>query len=94
MSKKRKEPEPRVVTEDVQKILRRVVKSEEDDGGNSVSLVAEKADTSTRTIYRVLAINTETISLDLADRICVACEAHLMECRLSWPDGRITHYLD
>lgn len=94
MSKKttQKEIEPRVPTEDVQKILRRIVRPDEDDTGDSVATIAMKAETSTRTVYRVLAGTTKTLSLDLADRLCIAADAHLSECRLQWPDGSITAY--
>lgn len=85
-------PEPRVITVDVQTILRRVIKPGDDDAGYSVSLIAEKANVSTRTVYRVLQASTETISLDLADRLCLAAGAHLAHCRLKWPDNRITDY--
>lgn len=85
-------PEPRVLTEDVQAILRRVVRPGEDDGGESVSLIAEKAGISTRTVYRVLQRTTETISLDLADRLCLASDSHLALCRLRWPDGSVSDY--
>ncbi len=87
-------PEPRVVTRDVQKILRRVIRPGDDDSGESVTLIAERAKVSTRTVYRVLQAKESqpTISLDLADRLCLACEAHLLLCRLSWPDGSITGY--
>jgi hypothetical protein len=81
------------LTEDVQVILRRVVRPDQDDEGASVATIAEKADTSTRTVYRVLAGTTKTLSLSLADRLCIAADAHLSECRLSWPDGRIEPYL-
>jgi DNA-binding transcriptional regulator/RsmH inhibitor MraZ len=95
MSKKKKstEVEPRVLTEDVQHILRRLVKPDQDDEGDSVQTIAEKADTSTRTVYRVLAGTTKTLSLDLADRLCLAAGAHLSECRLQWPDGRVEPYV-
>lgn len=91
---KKKEKEPRVLTEDVTNILRRVIKPDDDDEGKSVSLIAEKANTSTRTVYRVLAQTTETLSLDLADRLCLAAGAHLEECHLVWSDGRVQHYLE
>lgn len=89
-----KEPEPRVVTADVQRILRRVVRPDDDGSGESVVMLAERAQTSARTIYRILACTTTTIQLDLADRCCLAANAHLMECRLQWPDGRVQWYLD
>lgn len=96
MSKKKKstEVEPKVLTEDVQMILRRIVKPDQEDEGDSVSTIAEKADTSARTVYRILAGTTNTLSLDLADRICLAAGFHISECRLYWPDGRVTGYLD
>ena len=85
--------EPKVVTADVTAILRKVVRPGDEDNGESVALVADKAKTSTRTVYRVLANSSPDISLDLADRLCVAAEAHISACRLVWPDGRITGYL-
>lgn len=84
------EIEPRVLTEDVQRVLRRIIGTDED--GESVTIVAEKAGTSTRTVYRVLARTTESIQLDLADRLCIAASAHLRECRLLWPGGLVTEY--
>ncbi len=71
-------PEPRVRTSDVQAILQSVVRPDEDDGV-SVSLIASRAGVSTRTVYRVLNPDEKktTISLDLADRLCVACGTHI-----------------
>lgn len=87
-----KEEEPRALTADVQRVLRRVVQPDQEDAGESVVMLAQRANTSARTIYRILAKNTETISLDLADRCCLAADSHLSECRLAWQDGRITSY--
>lgn len=85
--------EPKVLTEDVRQILRRVIRPGEDDDSGGVALIAEKADTSTRTVYRVLSENhTEAISLHLADRLCIAAGSHVALCRLKWPDGTITSY--
>lgn len=89
-----REIEPRVLTVDVQRILKRVVKPDNDDVGDSVTKIARAAETSTRTVYRVLAATSETLSLDLADRLCLAADAHLSECRLEWPNGHIQGYLD
>lgn len=89
-----KEAEPRVLTEDVQRVLKRVVQPGDEDSGESVVALAERANTSARTVYRVLARSTDSINLDLGDRLCIAASSHLMECRLVWPDGRITSYLD
>lgn len=85
-------PEPRVVTEDVQAILRRVIKPGSDEGGRSVALVAERARVSTRTVYRVLQADKPTIGLDLADRLLLAVGSHLAHVRLSWPDGAVSSY--
>lgn len=84
--------EPKVLTEDVRIILRRVIRPDDDDGG-SVQMIAERAETSTRTVYRVLSEgHAEAISLDLADRLCLAAGSHVALCRLRWPDGKVTSY--
>jgi hypothetical protein len=89
-------PEPRVLTADVQEVLRRVVRpSDEEGGGEAVAMIAERAGVSTRTVYRVLNPDESkpTISLDLADRLCIAAGVHIaFSCRLVWSDGRITQY--
>jgi hypothetical protein len=87
-----KEIEPRVLTADVATTLRRVVRPDDEDAGDSVALIAEKAQTSTRTVYRVLSVSTETLSLDLADRLVLAANSHLAlsGCRLYWPDTEET----
>lgn len=87
-----KDPEPRVVTEDVAAVLRNVVRPGDEDVGKSVSLIAERADTSTRTVYRVLAQSTASISLDLADRLCGAADVHLSRCRIMWPGTKPLPY--
>lgn len=84
--------EPKVLTEDVRTILRRVIRPDDDDGGG-VAMIAERAETSTRTVYRVLSEkHSDAISLDLADRLCLAAGSHVALCRLKWPDGRVTSY--
>lgn len=91
-------PEPRVLTQDVQAVLREVIRPDDEDSGKSVALIAERSGYSTRTIYRVLnpAPRSDgepaTISLDLADQLCLAAGRHLSACRLYWPDGIITSY--
>lgn len=85
-------PEPKVLATDVQTILQRVVRPGDEADGESVSLIAHKADVSTRTVYRALKPEQHAISMDLADRLCLAADAHLSECRLVWPDGRVTPY--
>lgn len=89
---KRTKPEDRVYTKDVQQILKRLVRPDDPDAGDSVSLIAEKANTSTRTIYRILAATTPTISLDLADRVCLAADAHVSDCRLVDYEGNVVPY--
>jgi len=84
--------EPRVLTCDVAAVLQPVVRPDDDDSGSSVSLIAEKAETSTRTVYRVLSLHTDTINLDLADRLCLAAGDHLASCRLKHSDGTIRAY--
>lgn len=88
-------PEPRVRTDEVRAILRRVIRPGDDDAGESVARIAEDADVSTRTVYRVL--NPEeakpTISLALADDLCLACGVFPAgNVFLVWPDGRVTDY--
>jgi len=86
-------PEPRVKTDDVQEILRRIIRPGDEEGGKSVALVAERARVSTRTVYRVLQGDRPTIGLDLADRLCLAAGSHIAHCTLVWPDGRETSYV-
>jgi hypothetical protein len=91
-------PEPRVLVDDVQRVLEAVVRPTNANGeqieGESVTLIAEKAGVSTRTVYRVLKPDPskDTISLELADSLCVAANSHLKHCRLKWPDGTVTPY--
>lgn len=87
--------EPRVLTADVQAILNQKIRPNGDDAdGVSVAAIAEAAGYSTRTVYRVINPDEskETLSLDLADKLCLACGAHLLQCRLVWDDGSITEY--
>jgi hypothetical protein len=83
-------PEPRVLVEDVQRILQAAITDDE----HSVSMIAEGAGVSTRTVYRVLTPPEDkvAIGLDLADRLCVAAGSHLKNCRLITPGGEIVSY--
>lgn len=89
-------PEPRILTEDVQRVLRMVIRPGEDDGA-AVALIAERARVSTRTVYRVLNPDEskETISLGLGDRLCLACGVHpaMANVRLKWSDDTVTPYV-
>lgn len=88
-----REVEPRVRTVDVRTILQAVIRPDDPDQGAAVALVADRAKTSTRTVYRVLSPDhVPTISLDLADRLCLAVDSHLSHCQLVWPDGSVTPY--
>lgn len=81
-----REIEPKVVAADVARVLRRVILPDDDDAGESVSLIAERAGTSTRTVYRVLRADGPPLSLSTADRLLVAAGGHISECELVWPD--------
>lgn len=92
--------EPRVVTSDVQAILRRVIHPDDPDYGEAVQQFAERANTSTRTVYRVLSGSAGTstsppsILLDLADRLVIAAGRHLWECDVLLPGGGVVPYLE
>ena len=80
-------PEPRVYTEDVKALLMPHIRRGEEEG-DSVALIAELAGTSSRTVYRVLAGHTDTIGLDLADRLLVAVGENLVFCRIKDRNGK------
>lgn len=88
--------EPRVVTEDVQKILRGVIRPGDDESGVAVTAIALSAGCSTRTVYRVLNPDEakETISLSLADRLCLAAGSHIAHCRLVDAGGNTYSYTE
>jgi hypothetical protein len=88
-------PEPRVITEDVQAILRRIIRPGDEDAGASVALIARRARVSTRTVYRVLnpGESKPTIGLDLADRLCIAAGSGVGHCRFVHSNGRVTDSL-
>lgn len=91
-------PEPKVLSEDVQTILRRIIRPGNEDDGESVSLIAHKAGVSPRTVYRALKPEPPkngrpaSMGLDLADRLCLAADDHVANCRLVLADGRIVPY--
>lgn len=78
--------EPRVVAGDVAVVLRRRVKPHLDGVGESIASVAERSTTPEDTVLRVMQGKWKTISLDLADRLLVACGGHISECGLVWKD--------
>lgn len=79
-------------------VLRAKIQPEFDDSGESVALIAERAKTSTRTVYRVISDppSAELISLDLADRLLLAAESHLAwaDPRIELADGTVQRYMD
>ncbi len=94
--------EPRVLTADIQAILRARVQPGDDANGDSVTLIADRAGVSARTVYRVLQGGEKgkpTISLDLGDRLALAAGSHLALARVrlaweGWPEtgGFVTEY--
>jgi hypothetical protein len=66
----------------------------DDSSGESVTLIAENADVSARTVYRVLGGDKPTLSLELGDRLCLAAGTHprIAGVRLLLSDGRIVDY--
>jgi hypothetical protein len=81
-----------VLAEDLRGILLRELRTTgdpDDKEGDSTALLAEKAETSARTINRIIRGKTATVSLALADRLLVATGHHLFEVRLVFPDGKI-----
>lgn len=82
--------EPRVVTADVRGLLQRTIRPDEVDLGEAVQTIAERAETSTRTIYRVLRGDyADTMGLDLADRLCIAADAHLTDVTVLEPPDAV-----
>lgn len=95
--------EPAVVTDDVRRVLRDVIQPDDPDAGEAVTRLAERADTSTRTVYRILNPppsdrsngRLHTLPLALADRLVLAAGRQLAEidCRVVL-DGRVVDYAD
>ena len=92
--------EPRILTEDVQRIVRRVIHPDDPDFGEAVQQFAEPATTSTRTVYRVLngsagaSTQPPSILLSLADRLVTAAGEHLATTRALTPAGSVVEYLE
>lgn len=95
-------PEPLVVAEDVRRVLRAVVRPDDPDEGVAVQRLAERAHTSTRTVYRCLNPkprtdgSPQTLKLDLADRLVMAAGRQLSEigCRVVIADGSTVEWAD
>lgn len=83
--------------------MRRVVRPDDPDDGEAVQQLAERANTSTRTVYRALSPppwnpdKPHTISLDLADRLTLAAGHNLTEVDprvVLRPSGEVVRYMD
>jgi hypothetical protein len=89
-----------VLTEDVRRILRSVIHPDDPDYGEAVQQFAARADTSTRTIYRVLSgqagdtTNPPSLRLGVADRLVTAAGRHLSETRALIASGEVVDYLE
>ena len=78
------EPEPHVLTSDVRHEVLEALKHV------SVPLLAERAGTSERTVYRVRDNEYDVLmDLGLADGLLVASGAELSHCTIIWPDGTV-----
>lgn len=77
----------------MQAILQQAIRPDDPDQGEAVAMIAEQAETSTRTVYRVLGLESEALDMGLADRLVMAAGGHLSTCRLVLPDGRLIDYL-
>lgn len=94
-------PEPLVVADDVRRVLQQVIRPDLADEGEAVQRLAERAKTSTRTVYRVLNPKPRpdgrpvTLKLDLADRLVTAAGRSLAEigCRVV-VRGQVLDYSD
>lgn len=83
------ETEPRILAEDVQTVLVRALGRNEDERKESLPALAERAETTSRTVQRIINGQSQTVGLALADRLCIASGTHLSECRVVHADGRI-----
>lgn len=80
-----KSKEAKVLAADVREILERTRRRFNEDEGIAVSVIAERAGVSTRTVYRVLENRPDApawLGLELADRLLVACDANLWEVQV------------
>jgi len=90
--------EPRILAEDVRRIICTVIDPDNPDNGEAVANFAERAQTSTRSIYRILsrkagtATTPHSLRLDTADRMVTAAGRHLSECDALVQDGQIVPY--
>lgn len=85
------EREPRVTSESIRRVLL-------DKYGLPemvpVQEISRKSGVSGRTIYRILRLDTKTTSLDYADRLLIAADCHIIQCKLVMPNGEIKWYYE
>lgn len=75
--------EPRVHAEDVREILKAYLTNVGHlQRGEAVEVLAERAEISTRTVYRILEGNRKWLELDQADRLLLAAGRHIHEVRV------------
>jgi hypothetical protein len=75
--------EPRVYAADVLAIIERyLARADHLQRGEAVEVLAERAELSTRTVYRILEGNRQWLELDQADRLLIAAGAHLTDVRV------------
>lgn len=84
--------EPSVWTADVRAALDQRIRPDSPDAGDSVVVVSERSQVSTRTIYRILKGEYDRLmELDMADRLLMAADGELWECHMEWPDGKVEY---
>ncbi|CAB4183338.1 hypothetical protein UFOVP1328_28 [uncultured Caudovirales phage] len=72
--------EPRVVASEVVTIMERYLQRQSHlQRGDAVEVLAERAEMSTRTVYRILEGNRKWLDLDQADRLLIAAGFHLSD---------------
>lgn len=81
--------EPRVVAKDLIALLNRegYYAPRSGRGGLPLAPLALEAESSVKTLSKLLKGEWETIDLGLADRLCVAVGAHVSECATEPPDA-------
>lgn len=92
--------EPRILTEDIREVICTVIDPGNPDAGEAVINFADRAGTSTRTIYRVLSgtagetTQPPSMLMEIADRLVIAAGRHLSECRALTASGDVVSYGD
>lgn len=85
------EREPRVTSASIRQALLDKYASEE---RVPVRVISAESGVSARTIYRILRLDTSSTSLDYADRVLIAADCHLIQCKLIMPNGKQQWYYE